>query len=72
MEDSRNVNGWLGGQEILTDKIMTVDEVVRAIDSVTPAQIKDIARELLVGDRLRVAVVGPITPEEPLDQLLKL
>ena len=72
MEDSRNVNGWLGGQEILTHKIMTVDEVVQAIDSVTAAQIKDIARELLVGDRLRVAVVGPISPEEPLDELLKM
>ena len=72
MEDSRNVNGWLGGQEILTNRILTVDEVIKSIDSVTTAQIKDLARELLVGEGLRVAVVGPITKEEPLEQLLKL
>ncbi len=72
MEDSRNVNGWLGGQEILTNKIMTVDEVIECIDSVTPEQVRDIARDLLVGERLRVAVVGPIAVDEPLADLLKL
>ena len=72
MEDSRNVNGWSGGQEILTGKIMTVDEVVAAIDSITAPQLKDIARELLVGERLRMAVVGPISKEEHLEDLLKL
>lgn len=72
MEDSRNVNGWLGGQEVLTNKIMTVDEVIECIDSVTPEQVRDIARELLVGERLRAAVVGPIAVDEPLGDLLKL
>ena len=72
MEDSRNVNGWLGGQEILTNKIMTVDEVIECIDSVTPEQVRDIARDLLVGERLRAAVVGPIAVDEPLADLLKL
>jgi predicted Zn-dependent peptidase len=72
MEDSRNVNGWVGGQEILTNKIITVDEAVAIVDSVTAAQIRDVARELLVGERLRMAVVGPIEPDAPLEELLKL
>ncbi len=72
MEDSRNVNGWVGGQEILTNKILTVDEAVEIVDSVTAEQIRDVARELLVGERLRMAVVGPIDKDEPLQELLRL
>jgi predicted Zn-dependent peptidase len=72
MEDSRNVNGWIGAQEVLTGKIMTVDEVVSIVDAITAEDIRDVARELLIGDRLRLAVVGPISKEEKLEELLKL
>ncbi len=72
MEDSRNVNGWVGGQEILTGKILTVDDVIAAIDSVTAKQIQDVARDLLVEARLRMAVVGPVSEQEPLEAMLKL
>jgi predicted Zn-dependent peptidase len=72
MEDSRNVNGWIGAQEILTGEILTIDDVIQAIDSVTSNQIQDLSRELLVGDRLRLAVVGPIDYDKSLEKLLKL
>ncbi len=35
MEDSRNVSGWLGGQEILTGEILTVDDVIAAVEAIT-------------------------------------
>ena len=72
MEDSRNVNGWAGAQEILTGKIMTVDEMVAIVDAITVEDIREIAREVIIGGKLRVAVVGPITQDEPLEELLKL
>jgi predicted Zn-dependent peptidase len=72
MEDSRNVNGWVGGQEILTNRIMTIDEVLAAIDSVTAEKMRDVARELLLTERLRMAVVGPVSSEDHLEGLLKL
>jgi predicted Zn-dependent peptidase len=72
MEDSRNVNGWVGGQEILTNKIITVDEAVEIVDSITAEQIREVAREMLVPERLRMAVVGPIDRDAPLEELLKL
>ena len=40
MENSRNVAGWYGAQEILTGKIMTVDDVTQAIEELTLADIK--------------------------------
>jgi len=72
MEDSRSVAGWMGGQEILTGHILSVDQVVTIIDAITADELKEIAQELLVGNRLRLAVVGPITDQEPLEELLKI
>ena len=72
MEDTRSVTGWMGGQEILTNEILTVDQTVAIIDAITTDQLKEVADELLVGDRLRLAVVGPVTDGERLEELLRL
>jgi predicted Zn-dependent peptidase len=72
MEDSRSVAGWMGGQEILTGEILTVDEVMAIIDAVTTDELQKLAEEVLIGEKLRLAVVGPVSPDEPLEDLLKL
>jgi predicted Zn-dependent peptidase len=72
MEDSRNVAGWIGGQEILTGNILSVDEVVAIIDAVTAEEIQKLGGEILISEQLRLAVVGPVRPDEPLEELLKL
>jgi predicted Zn-dependent peptidase len=72
MEDNRSVSGWMGSQEILTGEILTVDEVITIIDAITAGELQQIAGELIVGDRLRLAAVGPIDPDGPWEELLKL
>jgi predicted Zn-dependent peptidase len=72
MEDSRNVAGWVGGQEILTGRILSLEQVVSIIDAITAEELKQIAEELLIGSQLRLAVVGPIAAGEPLEELLEL
>ncbi len=72
MEDSRSVAGWMGGQEILTGRILSVDQVVSIIDAITAEELKQLAQELLVGSQLRLAVVGPVSSDEPLKEILKL
>jgi len=72
MEDSRNVAGWVGGQEVLTERILSVDQVVSIIDAITADELKQLAQELLVGSQLRLAVVGRVAEDEPLEELLKL
>lgn len=72
MEDSRNVTGWMGGQEILTGHVLSVDQVVAIIDAITTEELRQLAQELLVSDRLHLAVVGHIANDEPLEELLKL
>jgi predicted Zn-dependent peptidase len=72
MEDSRSVAGWMGGQEILTGRILSVDQVTSIIDAITAEELRQLAQELLVASQLRLAVVGPISRDEPLDKLLIL
>ncbi|MBA7682460.1 putative zinc protease [subsurface metagenome] len=72
MEDSRSVAGWMGGQEILTGRILSTDQIIAIVDAITTQDIQQLARELLAGERLRLAVVGPVPQDEPLEELLKL
>lgn len=72
MEDSRSVASWSGAQELLLGHILTVDEVVSKIEAVTSNDLKQIARQLLVTEKLNLAIVGPVSKEEPLADLLKL
>lgn len=72
MEDSHNVVGWAGGQEILTGKVLSVEQVVSIIDAITAEDLQEVGRELLLGSRLRLAVVGPVDDDEPLEGLLTL
>jgi predicted Zn-dependent peptidase len=72
MEDSRSVAGWLGGQEVLTGHIMDIDKVVSIINAITADEIKEMAKEVLTGNQLRLALVGPVAEDEDLVDLLKL
>jgi len=72
MEDSRSVAAWLGGQGILTGRIFSVDEVISIIDTITADELQNLAREILTGKQLRLAVVGPVPQDEPLEDLLKI
>ena len=72
MEDSRSVAGWVGGQEILSGRIMDVEEVVAIIEKVTAEEMCAVAKELLIGDKLRLSVVGPVKSADHLEKLLKI
>ena len=72
MENSHNVAGWLGGQEILIGRILSVEQVISIIDAITAEELKQLAQELLISQQLHLAVVGPVTTDEPLEELLKL
>ena len=72
LEDSRNVAGWLGGQEVLTKRILNPDQLISIIDAITTEELKEIAQKLIIGNELRLAVVGPVAKEEPLEKLLVL
>ncbi|HJX69535.1 MAG TPA: pitrilysin family protein [Dehalococcoidia bacterium] len=71
MEDTRSVAGWLGGQELLLGDILSVDQVVSIIDSIQADDLLRVAREIVVGEKLNLAVVGPVE-DKNLEGLLQL
>jgi predicted Zn-dependent peptidase len=59
MDDTRHVASWIGGQEALHDRVLTLDEALAAIESVDAASIQRLAGELFRDDALRLAAVAP-------------
>ncbi len=72
MEDSRAVSDWLGAQELLMERIRTVEEVTAQIDAVTEQDVQRIAGQLFVSHQLNLAVVGPFRSERRFRSVLSL
>jgi predicted Zn-dependent peptidase len=70
MEDSRAVSSWIGGQELLRREIRSVDEVLAAIDAVTPEAIQRVATDIIRDDRANLALVGPHRSQARFEKLL--
>lgn len=64
MEDSFSVASWLGRQEALDNQILSVEEVLAALDAVSPEDIGSLAQRLIRRQALNLAVVGPFPEEE--------
>ena len=56
MEDTRNVALWLGSQQLMRERVLTPDDIVANIDAVTTEDLQLAAREMLVPERLNVAI----------------
>lgn len=71
MEDTRSVTAWLGGQELLLGEILSVDQVVSIVDSIQADDLTRVAQSLLIGEKLNLAIVGPVE-DKNLEGLLRL
>ncbi len=60
LEDSGANAGWVGSQLLLTDSILTPEEVLGQLDAVTPEDIQAIARHYFRDDALTMSIVGPV------------
>ncbi|MCX6004479.1 MAG: insulinase family protein, partial [Chloroflexi bacterium] len=72
MENSRNIAGWYGAQEMLTEKILTVDEVTQTVESISLDDLKRVAQDILVTEKLNLAIVGPLKSSDSLKDSLKI
>jgi predicted Zn-dependent peptidase len=70
MEDTRAVASWLGGQEVLSDRILTPDEVVDILERITVTDLERVAERVLAG-KPRLAVVGPFRGQRQFREALR-
>jgi predicted Zn-dependent peptidase len=72
MEETRHLASWVGGQEALHDRVLTLDEALAAIGRVTAADVERLAGTLFRNELLRLSVVGPARSLKGLDRHLRL
>jgi predicted Zn-dependent peptidase len=70
MENTRNVANWSGAQELLTGQILTVEQIIDLVDSVTIEDIRRVVQALVTTENLKLAIIGPVKEEE--DELARL
>jgi len=72
MDDTRHMASWVGGQEALHDRVLTLDEALEAVEAVDAGDLRRLAAELFRDAGLRMAVVAPARYLRGLDKHLRL
>jgi predicted Zn-dependent peptidase len=72
MDDTRHVASWIGGQEALHDRVLTLDEALAAVQAVDAPAVQRLAGQLFRDDVLRLAAVAPARYLRGLEAHLRL
>ena len=72
LESSSAVAFWLGYQEILKGKILTVNETFERIDKVTSEDIQRVANDIFQDNKLNLALIGPFKDGEKFNKILRV
>ena len=72
LEESRSMASFLGSQEALHEKVMTMDEVIGALRAVSADDIQSLAGRLFRDEALCGAVIGPNLESRSLEGALRL
>lgn len=71
LEQSNAVASFVGTEEIVTGKPVTIDEVFAKIERVGADDICAVARDIMRPERLNLALIGPFREKEKFEKLLK-
>jgi predicted Zn-dependent peptidase len=71
LDSSDSQASFYGAQELLEKNILTPEEKFKKIDAVSVNDIKKIAEDIFVPEKLNLAVIGPVE-EKDADRLKKL
>lgn len=72
MEASDEQASFYAFQELLTDKILTLEEKFAKIDAVTVDDIQRVAKDIFKPEKLNLALIGPFKDKNKFDKLLAL
>lgn len=70
LEDSRSVAQYYGLKELLLNKILSPEEVLRKIKAVTLSQVQAVAKKLILRDQVRFGIIGPFTEPNVFEKLV--
>lgn len=71
LEDTKDVSGFFGDQELFNQKVHTPEEIFKKIDAVGLEDVEAEAKKILTPERLNLAIIGPFKNEEKFVELIK-
>jgi predicted Zn-dependent peptidase len=72
LEESRHVAAWLGIQETLHERVLTLDEALAQLADVTAAQVQSLAQRLIRDEALSLAMITPSRANVAIERALRL
>ena len=72
MEETRHLASWVGGQEALHDRVLTLEEALDEVARIESRDLQRVAGELFRDEVLRLVVVAPGRAGKTLERLLRL
>jgi predicted Zn-dependent peptidase len=72
LETSNSHMGRIARQEIYFGKYLSVDEIIKAVDKVTAAQVQGLARQLFTRENLSLSILGPLSRADVPDTILEI
>jgi predicted Zn-dependent peptidase len=72
LDETRHLASWIGGQEALHERVLTIDEAIAAVQAVDADAVRELAGRLFRDEALRMAVVAPARHLRGLDRHLRL
>lgn len=72
LESSSALATFIGGEEILTGKAMTVEEVFAKLDAVAVSDVQAVARDIIKDEGMNLALLGPQRDREKIEKLMRL
>lgn len=71
LEDTKDVTGFFGEQELFLKEVLTPEEVFKKIDAVSIDEVVKEAKKLFKPERLNLALIGPYKDESRFRKLLR-
>ena len=59
LDETRHLASWIGGQEALHERVITIDDAIEAVLAVDSEAVRALADRLFRDEALRMAVVAP-------------
>jgi predicted Zn-dependent peptidase len=64
--------GFYGFQELLTNEMISIEDVLKKIESVTAEDIQNAAKDIFQEEKLNLAIVGPFKDKKDFEKILKI
>jgi predicted Zn-dependent peptidase len=72
LETSDSQASFFAFQELLEEKILTPEQVFKAIDKVDAKKVLECAREIFRPEKLNLAIIGPFEKKEKFEKILEI